>query len=117
MEFYEISLSSSPTQLSISEWAVEGMEGIYGDVDEERELWGEDFEECPVMIEDRSLFIVDKEDVVRDFLYRIEVQYIQMAKDEGEREYKNSLRAVVPLSNKIRSLFGMEFIDWEDLAV
>jgi len=115
MQFYEFPLSNSLTQLDIAEWAMDAMQNI--PQDEAEELWGESFEEYPIKIEDRSLFIADNEEVVRDFLYRVEIQYIAMAKDEGEREYASSLRAVMLLSNKIRSLFGMELVETEDLAI
>lgn len=40
-----------------------------------------------------------------------------MAKDEGKKDYEKSLRAVMPLSNKIRSEFNMDFVEREDLAI
>lgn len=111
----EIDLTNSTAQFLVADWVVGAVDSLAKE--DQEELWGKSFEESPVRLALQKLFIINDEEVIDDFLYRIEVQYIRMAKDESKKEYENSLRAVMSLSNKIRSEFNMDFVEREDLAI
>lgn len=114
----EFDLTNSLAQFWVADWAVDAMDGLAKE--DQEELWGKSFEGSPVKLEDKTrklLFIVNDKEVIDDFLYRIEVQYIRMAKDESKKDYENSLRSVMLLSNKIRFRFNMNLLKREDLTI
>jgi hypothetical protein len=115
MQYYKIDLTGSSAQLNLADWVVDAMQDTYEFPEDAEELWGKNFEECPVRLEfveragiaiERTLFIVNDREVVDDFLYRIQTQYVEMAKSEGVHEYRRALNAVTSLSNKITQSFN-----------
>ena len=117
MKFNQIDLTGSPAQLNLADWVVDAMQDTYEFPEDAEELWGKNFEECPVRLEDLTLFIVDNREVVDDLLYRIQTQYVEMAKSEGVHEYRKALNAVTSLSNKVRESFGMAPIERADISI
>lgn len=117
-----INLKGCPRQNEIATWAIGAMDSL--SMQDQEELWGIDYANCPVTLVEEILEVDDNEDVAKDFLYRIEEQLIQMADSddtvhgrEKRMEYNKTLPTVLLLANKVREAFGMELVEREDLAI
>lgn len=88
------------SQLDIVDWVVDAMTNLPDD--DQMELWGQIYESAPVRLTDGCMYIVNNDDVVEDMLYRIELQYLQMAKEQGMHVYNRQSKIVKKLSDMIR---------------
>ena len=104
-----INLKRCRKQLDIADWAIGGMESL--PEDDQLDLWGKVYEGTPVKLINGVLTFEDNIEVVNDFIFRIEDQYLQMAEAEIGHEwwgkkvnFVNEERAVYELVNKCETL-------------
>jgi len=100
MKLLKIKINHS--QIDVADWLVDGIANL--PQDEQIELWGRTYEDAPAKLSDGYIYIVNQSDVIDDIMFRLEVQYVEMARDHGIKEYNRQKKIVKKLSDMIRSI-------------
>lgn len=112
-----INLSNCPAQREIAQWTCSE---IAADclAERQRSLWGKVYRKTPARCGlDGVLSIVPDENLVDDFLWRIETLLVNDAAADNFNRYMRTIHSVVNLSNKIRAAAGFEPITRKSLYI